>query len=64
MATKKKGVVQVVTLRSKAGTGTVHHTVKNTKNTTTKLTLRKYDRVSRQHEEFVETKTRSGKAKK
>lgn len=64
MATKKKGVVQVVTLRSQAGTGTVYHTVKNTKNTTEKLTARKYDRVSRKHEEFIETKTKSGKSKK
>jgi large subunit ribosomal protein L33 len=37
-------------------TGTFYVTVKNPKTTTEKLRLRKYDKATRQHEEFVETK--------
>ncbi len=38
-----------------------YYTVKNSQNTTEKLTLRKYNPRTRQHEEFSETKKSLGR---
>jgi large subunit ribosomal protein L33 len=39
----------------------VYYTVKNTQNTTEKLSLRKYNPVTRKHETFTETKKNLGR---
>lgn len=38
-----------------------YYTVKNTQNTTEKISLRKYNPVTRQHEVFTETKKNLGR---
>lgn len=43
-------------LESSAGTGTRYISQKNSRNTTEKLKLKKYDKVTRKHEVFVEGK--------
>ncbi|MCA8908700.1 MAG: 50S ribosomal protein L33 [Rhodospirillaceae bacterium] len=45
-----------IRLNSTANTGYFYVTKKNTKNTTEKLTQRKYDPIARQHVEFKEGK--------
>ncbi|MCB9957759.1 MAG: 50S ribosomal protein L33 [Rhodospirillaceae bacterium] len=45
-----------IRLTSSAGTGYFYVTKKNTKNTTEKLTMRKYDPIARRHVEFKEGK--------
>lgn len=52
----KKGPRSTVKLVSSAGTGTVYHTQKNSRNTTEKLKLWKFDNVLGEHVEFVEGK--------
>lgn len=52
----KKGPRATVKLESSAGTGVVYFTEKNSRNTTEKLKLKKYDNVARKHVEFVEGK--------
>ncbi len=52
----KKGPRNTVKLESSKGTGVVYFTSKNSRNTTEKLKLMKYDNVLRQHVEFVEGK--------
>jgi large subunit ribosomal protein L33 len=56
-ATKRK----LVGLVSKASGHRTYYTVKNSQNTTEKLTLRKYDPKTRRHEEYEETKKNLGR---
>lgn len=51
-----KPVTQKVKLLSTAGTGFFYVTKKNPRNTTEKLSFRKYDPVARKHVEFKEAK--------
>lgn len=51
-----KPVTQKIKLLSTAGTGFYYVTKKNPRNTTEKLSLKKYDPVARKHVEFKETK--------
>lgn len=52
----KKGPRATVKMESSAGTGECYFTQKNSRNTTEKLKLKKYDRVVRKHVVFVEGK--------
>lgn len=52
----KKGPRQTILLKSSAGTGHQYFTSKNTRNTTEKLKLKKFDPVVRKHVEYVEGK--------
>ncbi len=52
----KKGPRNTVKLESSKGTGCCYYTSKNSRNTTDKLKLSKYDWVVREHVEFVEGK--------
>jgi len=52
----KKGPRATVKMESSAGTGECYFTQKNSRNTTEKLKLKKYDKVVRKHVEFVEGK--------
>ena len=52
----KKGPRQTILLKSSAGTGYQYFTSKNTRNTTEKLKLMKYDPKARKHVEFTEGK--------
>tara|TARA_B100000686_G_scaffold352953_1_gene456667 strand:+ start:988 stop:1224 length:237 start_codon:yes stop_codon:yes gene_type:complete len=52
----KKGPRQTIVLKSSADTGYQYFTSKNTRNTTEKLKIKKYDPVVRKHVEFVEGK--------
>ena len=52
----KKGPRQTIVLKSSADTGYQYFTEKNTRNTTEKLKIKKYDPVVRKHVEFVEGK--------
>ena len=51
-----KTVTQIIKLLSSAGTGFYYVTKKNPRNTTEKLSFKKYDPVARKHVEFKETK--------
>ncbi|MAI48570.1 MAG: 50S ribosomal protein L33 [Hyphomicrobiaceae bacterium TMED74] len=51
-----KPVTQKIKLLSTAGTGFYYVTKKNPRNTTEKLSFKKYDPVARKHVEFKETK--------
>ena len=51
-----KPVTQKIKLLSTAGTGFFYVTKKNPRNTTEKMTFRKYDPVVRKHVEFKEAK--------
>ncbi|MCP5465049.1 MAG: 50S ribosomal protein L33 [Deltaproteobacteria bacterium] len=52
----KKGVREIIKMESTAGTGYFYTTMKNKRNTTGKLQLKKYDPKARKHVEFKETK--------
>jgi large subunit ribosomal protein L33 len=52
----KKGPRATTKLKSSAGTGYCYYTSKNSRNTTDKLKISKYDPVARKHVEFVEEK--------
>ena len=52
----KKGPRGTVKMVSTADTGVCYYTSKNSRNTTEKLKLKKYDNVARKHVEFVEGK--------
>ncbi|MDD9900984.1 MAG: 50S ribosomal protein L33 [Alphaproteobacteria bacterium] len=52
----KKGPRVKVRMVSSAGTGYCYYTQKNTRNTTEKLKLKKYDPIAGEHVEFVEGK--------
>ncbi|MGN1063598.1 MAG: 50S ribosomal protein L33 [Alphaproteobacteria bacterium] len=47
-----------IKLESKAGTGTFYVTKKNPRTKTEKMVVRKYDKKTRKHEEFVEKKVK------
>ena len=51
-----KPVTQKIKLLSTAGTGFFYVTKKNPRNTTEKMTFKKYDPVARKHVEFKESK--------
>ena len=51
-----KPVTQKIKLLSTAGTGFFYVTKKNPRNTTEKMTFKKYDPVARKHVEFKEAK--------
>jgi large subunit ribosomal protein L33 len=51
-----KPTTVMIKLVSTAGTGTFYTTKKNSRNTTEKLALRKYDPKIRKHVEFKEAK--------
>ena len=51
-----KPTTQLIKLESTAGTGYFYVTKKNTRTTTEKIELRKYDPVARKHVVFKETK--------
>jgi large subunit ribosomal protein L33 len=51
-----KPITQKIKLVSSAGTGFYYVTKKNPRNSTEKLTFRKYDPVVRKHVEFKEAK--------
>jgi len=53
---KAKGAREKIRLESSAGTGFFYTTVKNRRNTSGKLSLKKYDPVVRKHVVFKETK--------
>ncbi len=52
----KKGPRVTIKLESSAGTGHCYFSSKNTRNTTDKLKIMKYDPVVRKHVEYVEGK--------
>jgi large subunit ribosomal protein L33 len=52
----KKGPRATVKMESSKGTGYCYYTSKNSRNTTEKLKLWKYDPEAREHVEFVEGK--------
>ncbi len=52
----QKGPRVIVRMVSAAGTGHCYYTEKNTRNTTDKLVLRKYDPVAKKHVEYKEGK--------
>ena len=51
-----KGAREKIRMESSAGTGFFYTTMKNRKNTTSKIELMKYDPVVRKHVVFKETK--------
>ncbi len=51
-----KPVTQKIKLLSTAGTGFYYVTKKNPRNTTEKMSFKKYDPVARKHVEFKEAK--------
>ncbi len=53
---KAKGAREKIRLESSAGTGFFYTTMKNRRNTTGKLQLKKYDPVVRKHVLFKETR--------
>ena len=58
---KKNTKRKTIGLVSKASGHRSYYTVKNTQNTTEKLSLRKYDPVTRKHEVYEETKKSLGR---
>jgi large subunit ribosomal protein L33 len=52
----KKGPRATVKLESSAGTGHCYYTQKNSRNTTDKLKLKKYDPIARKHVDYGEGK--------
>jgi len=56
MASKKKGPRAPVKMVSSAGTGHCYYTEKNSRNTTEKLKMRKFDPIVREHVEYTEGK--------
>jgi len=52
----KKGPREIIHLKSTAGTGFHYTTLKNKRNTTSKLEIKKYDPVVRKHVKFKESK--------
>lgn len=53
---RKKGPRATVKMVSSAGTGHCYYTEKNSRNTTEKLKLSKFDPVARMHVEYTEGK--------
>jgi len=52
----KKGPRSTVKMQSSAGTGHCYYTTKNSRNTTEKLKLMKYDPIKKEHVEYTEGK--------
>jgi large subunit ribosomal protein L33 len=61
MAKNSKSKRKLVGLVSEASGHRTYYTIKNTQNTTEKLTLKKYDPLTRKHETYVETKKSLGR---
>lgn len=61
MANKKSTKRKLVGLVSKASGHRTYYTVKNAQNTADKLVLRKYDPITRKHEDYEETKKNLGR---
>lgn len=61
MAKNSKTKRKLVGLVSKASGHRTYYTKKNTMNTSDKLTLKKYDPVTRKHEIYEETKKNLGR---
>jgi len=61
MAKKNSVKVQLV---SEAGTGTTYHVYVNFRTAKSKLRVRKYDKVTRKHEWFIEKKLPGAKIQK
>lgn len=58
---KKSTKRKTIGLVSQASGHRSYYTVKNTQNTTTKLSLKKYDPITRKHELYEETKKSLGR---
>ena len=58
---KKNTKRKLVGLVSEASGHRSYYTVKNTQNTTEKLSLKKYDPIARKHALYVETKKNLGR---
>lgn len=58
MAGKKSNAREKIKLVSTEGTGEYYTTVKNKKNTTDKLIMKKYDKKLRKHVDFKEDKVK------
>lgn len=58
MAGKKSNAREKIKLVSTEGTGEYYTTVKNKKNTTDKLIIKKYDKKLRRHVDFKEDKVK------
>lgn len=56
MPQARKEVRPIVNLRSSAGAGYMYVTGKNRRNTPTRISLRKYHPIARQHVEFTESR--------
>lgn len=61
MAKNTKSKRKLVGLVSEGSGHRTYYTVKNTQNTTDKLSLKKYDPLTRKHELYVETKKNLGR---
>lgn len=61
MASNTKSKSKLVGLVSEASGHRTYYTKKNTQNTPDKLTLRKYDPITRKHETYTETKKNLGR---
>lgn len=61
MAKATKSKRKLVGLVSEASGHRTYYTVKNTQNTTEKISLKKYDPVTRKHETYTETKKNLGR---
>lgn len=61
MAKSTKSKRKLVGLVSEASGHRSYYTIKNTQNTTEKLSLKKYDPITRKHETYTETKKNLGR---
>lgn len=61
MAKTSKSKRKLVGMVSEASGHRTYYTVKNTQNTTEKLSLKKFDPLTRKHELYVETKKNLGR---
>lgn len=61
MAKNSKSKRKLVGLVSETSGHRTYYTVKNTMNTTEKISLKKYDPTTRQHETYTETKKNLGR---
>ena len=61
MAKNSKSKRKLVGLVSEASGHRTYYTIKNTQNTTEKLSLKKYDPVAKKHATYTETKKNLGR---
>jgi len=61
MAKSSKSKRKLVGLVSEASGHRTYYTKKNTQNTTEKLSMKKYDPITRKHETYTETKKNLGR---